>query len=328
MKMLDHPHIMPLFESCSKRGRSYLVMPLIDGGDLFNYIRPAEGLPVPKVRRWFAQVVSAVDYMHSQGFVHLDIKPDNILVCSEGGIILTDFGQSREFIPGKKALRATYGTKTYTPPEAAYRAALQHWIEAPQAFEAANIRSESPSVNPLCEGPELDVWALGCTLYVMLTGCFPFLSSETVDLVGDIVFDTPSFNSVPEEAQELVRGMMTKDPSKRMTMEEVKQFPFVAESLVEVERSISGLCAAPVGQEVPCDQSDHMDCEEGTRARSQSWSKLVQRFGESSTRSGSSGARPGGSVPMMSIGSEIGSTSSRPSIFKPQALLQWVRHQV
>merc|ERR1712188_100790 len=140
--------------------------------------------------------------------------------------------------------------------------------------------------------------ALGCTLYVMLTGCFPFLSSETVDLVGDIVFDTPSFNSVPEEAQELVRGMMTKDPSKRMTMEEVKQFPFVAESLVEVERSISGLCAAPVGQEVPCDQSDHMDCEEGTRARS------------------------GGSVPMMSIGSEIGSTSSRPSIFKPQALLQ------
>merc|ERR1712188_33444 len=248
MKMLDHPHIMPLFESCSKRGRSFLVMPLIDGGDLFNYIRPAEGLPVPKVRRWFAQVVSAVDYMHSQGFVHLDIKPDNILVCSEGGIILTDFGQSREFIPGKKALRATYGTKTYTPPEAAYRAALQHWIEAPQAFEAANIRSESPSVNPLCEGPELDVWALGCTLYVILTGCFPFPGATQQKLMENVLFRTPKHRpQIPSEAMDLIMRMLEKSPERRASIDEIKNSTWLKDTYTIVKEQVDA-SKASVGQ--------------------------------------------------------------------------------
>ncbi len=149
-KRLTHPHLVAVLASGEYAGRPYIVMPLIDGTDLQRHFR---GMPVDPLLA--AQIVgvmaSACDYAHQQGVIHRDIKPANILIDHQTGIpCLTDFGLAR--LEGKTSITDSLqpiGTLSYMPPEQADR-----------------------RLGPI--GPAADIYALGATLYFLLTGRPPF----------------------------------------------------------------------------------------------------------------------------------------------------------
>src|SRR3989338_2023286 len=107
-----------------------------------------DGVPLPRVLHIFWQLISVVEYVHARGIVHKDLKLENILVDDDGCIFLIDFGLSRYFTPGKKALRDALGSPRYAAPEL--------WLE--RAYE----------------GPSADIWSMGVVLYLLTTGFFPF----------------------------------------------------------------------------------------------------------------------------------------------------------
>ena len=119
---LQHPHILPLFDSGTAAGRLFYVMPLVPGETLRDHLARCGPLPVAEVGRIVAEVGSALDYAHRQGVIHRDLKPANILL-HEGSAMLADFGIARvASSPDGERLTETglsIGTPQYMSPEQA-----------------------------------------------------------------------------------------------------------------------------------------------------------------------------------------------------------------
>jgi len=144
----QHPHILPVFDFGESGGYSYLVMPLVKGGRLSDLM---DGTPMrlDRVDRIMRQICDALDYAHSKGVVHRDIKPTNILIDERLNCLVADFGIAR-MTEGTTKLTATgavVGTPTYMSPEQA-------------AGETV--------------GPQSDLYSLGIMLYEMVAGEVPF----------------------------------------------------------------------------------------------------------------------------------------------------------
>lgn len=146
---LDHPNLPKVFDYFVHEDRFYLVMELIEGKSLSEVIEEAEGgVPEQQVLSWMEQVLDAVDYCHSQGVIHRDIKPDNIIVTPEGHVYLVDFGIAKSYDPtGKTTLGARAVTPGYSP------------LEQYGGTSRTDARS--------------DVYSLGALMYTLLTGRKP-----------------------------------------------------------------------------------------------------------------------------------------------------------
>ena len=146
--------------------RIYIVQVLADHGDLFNYTLGTlawidENVRERRVAILFSQLVSAVRHIHSKRVVHRDIKPENCLIKANGDLLLTDFGNAVEVQPGTES-------------------SLQMWVLSgtPQYLAPETLRMQV--IDPF----KVDTWALGCTLYFMLTGSNLF-NVQTVPEVSD-----------------------------------------------------------------------------------------------------------------------------------------------
>jgi serine/threonine protein kinase len=158
------------------------------------------------LKRLFWQIALAVQYLHGQGIAHNDIKPENVLLDSEGNAKLIDFGfAKRQEIAGDDEKS---GSLIYAAPE----------ILMPGAYRPQKA----------------DIWSLGILLYVMTTRSCPYLEtypSETIELIkkGQIIFD----DSMDEETERLIRILTTTDPSERPTIDTVLEDPFFDEVWLE-----------------------------------------------------------------------------------------------
>jgi serine/threonine-protein kinase len=148
---LQHPHILPLFDSGDADGHLFYVMPLVAGGSLRDRLSREHQFTVPDAVRLAREVAGALDYAHRQGLVHRDIKPENILL-HDGSALVADFGIALAMErTGGERLTATgmsVGTPAYMSPE--------------QATGARTIDGRS------------DVYALGAVLHELLAGSPPF----------------------------------------------------------------------------------------------------------------------------------------------------------
>eukprot|EP01094_Clydonella_sp_ATCC50884_P023302 TRINITY_DN5548_c0_g1_i1.p1 TRINITY_DN5548_c0_g1~~TRINITY_DN5548_c0_g1_i1.p1 ORF type:complete len:507 (+),score=150.81 TRINITY_DN5548_c0_g1_i1:71-1591(+) len=263
MQALRHKHTVSLLNSFEADNRMFIVMRYAENGDLFSKITqtPKGRLNNKEAKRWFAQIVNGVDYMHSEGFVHLDVKPDNIFVTRNDDILLGDFGRSCTFERGRATVRASPGTLQYAPPEAMYERAVKRWSDARELFDRIGVKCSGSY--PVVEGPGLDLWALGSTLYVMLTGCFPFGGHSSTEVIEQVLLATPKYPFyITHDCLIVLKGLLEKNPAKRWDMQQLKQSAWLRDEMRELDeartRALEAQAQARSTLQVPQDRSGSM----------------------------------------------------------------------
>jgi len=194
---LQHPHIVPVFDSGSAGGQLYYVMPLIEGESLRDRLTREGPLPVADAVRIVREVADALEYAHGEGVVHRDLKPENILM-TRGHALLADFGIARVVRAGQGTALTEEGTALGTP-----------------AYMSPELASGERDV-----GPPSDVYALGCVLYELLTGEAPFTgASYQAILVRRFTGDAPRVASrrpdVPAPLDDAVARALEREPAHR-----------------------------------------------------------------------------------------------------------------
>ncbi|XP_016053054.1 PREDICTED: serine/threonine-protein kinase MARK2-like [Miniopterus natalensis] len=194
LKNLNHPNIVRLYEVITTEHRAYLFLEYLGGGELLRYLEERGPVCEKGAQALFRQLLSAVEYCHRKGIVHLDLKPDNILIDEDLNIKVSDFGFSEQYSEAK--LTTFCGTVPYMAPE----------ILKLQPYE----------------GPKADVWSMGVILYRILTGELPFVGKSFEEQKRNIisgVFFVPSFLS--PESKTLLGKLLTLEPSQRPALAQV-----------------------------------------------------------------------------------------------------------
>jgi WD40 repeat protein len=193
---LDHPGIVPVFEVGEHDGQHFFSMGFVDGQSLSQ--RLADGpLPSREAAELLRRVCEAIEYAHQHGVVHRDLKPANILLDRNGNPRVTDFGLAKK-AQGDSGLTRSgqiMGTPSYMPPEQA-------------AGERGNV------------GPPADVYALGATLYALVTGRPPFQAATPMETVIQVLYAEPvpprRLNaSIPRDLETICLKGLEKETGKR-----------------------------------------------------------------------------------------------------------------
>jgi TolB-like protein/tetratricopeptide (TPR) repeat protein/tRNA A-37 threonylcarbamoyl transferase component Bud32 len=171
---LQHPHILPLFDSGSAAGRLFCTMPYVEGGSLRDRLRREGPLPLEATAQLTAEVASALTYAHALGVIHRDIKPANILISASGHALLTDFGIAYAIEDGSGHARpgritesgVTLGTPAYMSPEQSV------------GDEAVDSRS--------------DIYSLAVVVYEMLSGSPPFTGPNPRAIMARRLVERPA----------------------------------------------------------------------------------------------------------------------------------------
>ncbi|XP_062862448.1 serine/threonine-protein kinase SIK1 [Trichomycterus rosablanca] len=197
MKLLNHPHIIKLYQVMETKDMLYIVTEYAKNGEMFDYLTSNGRMSEPEARRKFWQILTAVDYCHRHHIVHRDLKTENLLLDADMNIKLADFGFGNFYNAGEPL-----STWCGSPPYA-----------APEVFEGKEY-----------EGPQLDIWSLGVVLYVLVCGSLPFDGDSLPALrqrVTEGRFRIPFFMS--EDCENLIRKMLVVDPAKRIGVAQIKQ---------------------------------------------------------------------------------------------------------
>jgi serine/threonine-protein kinase len=193
---LQHPHILPLFDSGEADGLLFYVMPFVDGESLRHRITREKRLPIGDAVRITSEVASALDYAHRQGVIHRDIKPENILL-QDGRALVADFGIALAPSAGGSRLTET-GMSMGTPP----------YMSPEQALGERQLDARS------------DIYAVGAMLYEMLTGAPPFTGPSAQAIVAKVITEKPVPPSrlrreIPVPVEDAVLTALQKDPANR-----------------------------------------------------------------------------------------------------------------
>jgi len=195
---LQHPHILPLFDSGRVNGTVFYVMPFVQGESLRNRISRDRQLPIPEAVRIATEIAAALDYAHRQGVIHRDVKPDNVLF-HDGRALVADFGIALAWSQGDGKTRLTrsgvsLGTPQYMSPE---QASGEHNLD-----------------------PRTDVYALGVVTYEMLAGRPPFTGPTAQAIFQQVLSDevpslVPRRRTVPRHIDAAVTRALEKVPADR-----------------------------------------------------------------------------------------------------------------
>ncbi|XP_044002206.1 death-associated protein kinase related-like [Aphidius gifuensis] len=201
------PQLVTLHQVFETNTEMVLVLELASGGELQMVLDRDEVPEERQVVRLLRQILDGIAFLHSHNVAHLDIKPQNLVLTGDFpdcDVKLCDFGISR-YISHGADIREILGTPDYVAPEV--------------------LNYESISL-------ATDMWSVGVLLYVLLTGCSPFggdTKQETFCNISRCRLDFPDdlFEDVSEEARDLMQKLMVKDPSKRLTVTECLQHPWL-----------------------------------------------------------------------------------------------------
>lgn len=200
MGLVRHPHIVELKEVMATKSKVYFVMEYVNGGELFVKLSQQGKLTEDGGRKYFQQLLSAVDFCHSRGVSHRDLKPENLLLDVNGNLKVSDFGLSA--LPEQLRIDGLLHTRCGTP---AY--------VAPEVLRKRGY-----------EGAKSDLWSCGVILFVLLAGSLPFKADNVMKLYRKIFkaeFEFPPWFS--SEAKEMVSKLLVVDPEKRASMDEIMQ---------------------------------------------------------------------------------------------------------
>jgi serine/threonine protein kinase len=209
MYELSHPHIIKLYHHFEDVRYFYLIMEIAEGGNLFQKLANEKNFIEKTAHNYFLQILSAVEYLHSHSpqIIHRDIKPENILLDKKGILKLTDFGWSNYYSQEEGVPRFTMcGTYEYLSPE--------------MVKEAGHTTA-------------VDIWCLGILLFEMLCGFTPFKGSTKDTIIENITKKKVKFpRSISTESKDLILKILEKNPTKRMSIEEIKEHAWVVKKSV------------------------------------------------------------------------------------------------
>jgi serine/threonine-protein kinase len=195
---LNHPHILPLFDSGNADGLLYYVMPYVEGESLRERLDREQQLPVDETIRHGRAIASALDYANRQGIIHRDIKPENVMLY-EGEAMVMDFGIAKALsAAGSEALVTQAGMMVGTPA----------YVSPEQASGEHNLDGRS------------DQYSLACMLYEMLSGERPFAAPTTQAMLTKRLTETPkplraTRAAVPESIERAIAKGMSTNASAR-----------------------------------------------------------------------------------------------------------------
>jgi hypothetical protein len=191
---LQHPHILPVYDYGEVDGHTYLVMPLVETGTLANLARD-RALSLQQIRGIISQVGDALDYAHSRGLVHRDVKPSNVLIDERGNCLLTDFGIAKivESTAKLTVSGGVLGTPAYMSPE-----------------QGLGLTADRRS----------DIYSLGVILYELATRRLPFEAETPIAVmikhINDPLPPPRTLNrELPEAVEQVILKSLAKQPADR-----------------------------------------------------------------------------------------------------------------
>ncbi|KAH6765050.1 Protein kinase superfamily protein [Perilla frutescens var. frutescens] len=229
-----NPFVVRFFYSFTSRDNLYLVMEYLNGGDLYSLLKKVGCLEEAVARTYLAELVLALEYLHSLGIVHRDLKPDNILIAHDGHIKLTDFGLSKIGLMNCATELSTQDTEKNDA------------LDANGQPNADIVDSHQSAVGtPDYLAPEIllgtehgyaaDWWSVGIILFELITGIPPFNADHPENIFDNILSRKIPWPSVPSDmsyaAQDLIDRLLVHDPNERLGAggaSEVKAHSFFA----------------------------------------------------------------------------------------------------
>uniref|UniRef100_A0A3Q3B6R6 non-specific serine/threonine protein kinase n=1 Tax=Kryptolebias marmoratus TaxID=37003 RepID=A0A3Q3B6R6_KRYMA len=208
LQQIRHPNIVELHDVYENRTDVVLMLELVSGGELFDFLARKESLCEEEATQFIRQILDGVHYLHSKGIAHFDLKPENIMLLDRSvplpRIKIIDFGLAHKIEPGAD-FKNIFGTPEFVAPEI---------------------------VNYEQLGLEADMWSIGVITYILLSGASPFLGDTKQETLANVSamnydFDEEFFGNTSELAKSFIRQLLVKDTRKRMTIQDALNHPWI-----------------------------------------------------------------------------------------------------
>jgi len=208
MHLVRHPNVVQLKEVMATKSKIFFVMEYVRGGELFAKVARGR-LKEDSARKYFQQLISAVDFCHSRGVSHRDLKPENLLLDENEDLKVSDFGLSAlpEQLWNDGLLHTQCGTPAYVAPEV--------------------LRKKG------YDGARADLWSCGVILFVLLAGFLPFQDENLMKMYRKIFkaeFNCPPW--VSAEGRRLISKLLVADPARRITIPAIMRVPWFRKGLL------------------------------------------------------------------------------------------------
>lgn len=207
LQLCNHPFITQFYELYEDSKRYYVFLEYADNGDLETFLQTRGRLQENMSRYFFTEIILALDYLHNDlRIAHRDLKPQNILLDRYNNVRITDFGLSKSINEAQPNLTSNCGSPAYAAPEV---------IIGKPYNKAA------------------DIWSLGVILYRMVTGHLPFEEPDVKSILMKIVSYDPAYPpTLSASLIDLLRKMLCRNPSKRITVKEIMEHPWVVPEFI------------------------------------------------------------------------------------------------
>ncbi|XP_023414094.1 death-associated protein kinase 2 isoform X1 [Loxodonta africana] len=208
LRQVLHPNVITLHDVYENRTDVVLILELVSGGELFDFLAQKESLSEEEATSFIKQILEGVNYLHAKKIAHFDLKPENIMLLDKDipipHIKLIDFGLAHEIEDGVE-FKSIFGTPEFVAPEIV-------------------------NYEPL--GLEADMWSIGVITYILLSGASPFLGDTKQETLANITavsydFDEEFFSQTSELAKDFIRKLLVKETRKRLTIQEALTHPWI-----------------------------------------------------------------------------------------------------
>ncbi|KAI1305576.1 hypothetical protein EDD11_004911 [Mortierella claussenii] len=200
MKLINHSHVIRLYDVYETEKELFLIMEYVSGGELFEYLVNKGRLDEAEALRFFQQIIVGLAFCHKRNICHRDLKPENLLLDDRMNVKIADFGMASLQKTGR-LLETSCGSPHYASPEVV--TGLKY------------------------DGSSSDIWSCGIILYALLTGHLPFDDENIRQLLSKVKagkFYMPT--DISTGARDLISRMLTVNPKRRITMQEVMVHPW------------------------------------------------------------------------------------------------------
>ncbi|XP_015275726.1 PREDICTED: death-associated protein kinase 2 isoform X1 [Gekko japonicus] len=208
LQQILHTNIIKLHDVYENKTDVVLILELVSGGELFDFLAQKESLSEEEATQFIKQILEGVSYLHTKKIAHFDLKPENIMLLDKNipipHIKLIDFGLAHEIEDGVE-FKNIFGTPEFVAPEIV-------------------------NYEPL--GLPADMWSIGVITYILLSGASPFLGETKQETLANITavsydFDEEFFSQTSDLAKDFIRKLLVKDTRKRLAIQEALTHPWI-----------------------------------------------------------------------------------------------------